>query len=74
VLKEQDQQSQRLGRTQPFLLMIGSAIYLVAENQPIIIRPPTLSVVFNVHYPKWVVVLYNFLQKVVLNLQSKDIT
>lgn len=78
------QESSQLERTQPYLLKLGTNIFLIADGCATIIKPSSLAVgldvllksyfVFNVTYPKQVVVLLNFLQHALLGLTCDQLT
>jgi hypothetical protein len=70
--------------TLPYVLHIGSRLSLVSDGCPVIVRPSIRFVkfdvlmksfyVFNVHFPKQVLIFCNFLHNVFRNLDPSKLT
>jgi hypothetical protein len=84
ALLQQATESLTLKRHQPYILRIGSSLFLIADGKPIAVQPSSVAVavdtlmklfyVFNVNYPLHTRVVHNFIQHMVLNLECRNLT
>ena len=80
AVKSQTEKSQKLKRTQPFLLRFATGYFIVTDGTPIIVKPPSLAVaidnllkaffVFNIKYPPQISVVCDFLAHMLLGMNT----
>jgi hypothetical protein len=79
AIKQQSGDSERWGRTQPYILRFGTSFFIVADSNPIVVKPSSLSValdtllklfyVVNVEFPCQTRVMHNLMAQVILQVK-----